>query len=151
MHHETDRTPEPQRQPVMMMNDGRPAAPRPQQDHPDTTPGPTPPVGPPGSRLGTTALALSASMSGFLVVASLIGSFVERNALMMPLSPLLLAALAPLLLGPCAVACTAAALHPGLPRRQGLIGIGLVILPFALFALNVLVHVILGALPRAAW
>jgi len=151
MHHETDRAPEPQRQPVMMMNDGREPEPRPQRDRPDPGPGPTHPIGPPGSRLGTTALALSASMSGFLVVASLIGSFVERNALVMPLSPLLLAALAPLLLGPCAVACTAAALHPGLPRRQGLIGIGLVILPFVLFALNVAAHLVLGALPRAAW
>lgn len=150
MHHETDRTPEPQRRPVMMMNDGREAAPRPQEDRPNPAPRPTPPVGPPGSRLGATALTLSASMSGFLIVASLIGSFVERNAIMMPLSPLLLAAFAPLLLGPCAVTCTAAALHPGLPRRQGLVGAGLVVLPIVLFALNVAVNLALSAFPRAA-
>lgn len=151
MHHEIDSTPEPQRRPVLTMHEVETGGPGPGQDRVARTPTAPPVPGPPGARVGATALALSASTSGFLIVAYLVGAVVERGAIFVPLTPLLLAGLAPLLLGPCAVVCAAAALHPGTPRRQGMIGAGLVALPLVLFALQYVIGLVLILLPHPAW
>ena len=146
MHHETDRAPEPQRRPVMDLHDGPPTPLRHEaRSGLDAAPRPTP--RPPGTRLGTTAVALSASTSGLLVLAQLTGTLLGHLTATVVLSPLLLMAVAPLLLGACTVVGTAAALHPGRPRRQGLAAIALTTAPVVAVVLTNIVGLALALLP----
>lgn len=146
MHHEIDRTPEPQRRPVMDLHDGPPTPPpHDARGGPHATPRPAPL--PPGTRLGTTAVVLSASTSGLLVLAHLTGTLLGHLTAEVLLSPLVLMAVAPLLLGACTVVGTAAALHPGRPRRQGLAAIALTTAPVVAGVLTNLVGLALALLP----